>query len=193
MKNTAFLCLSYLALVMVTTGCRSILPTDHNQSKSAWETFAEAEQAFAQIIPHETTSEDLKELGFDPEHTANVKILTYLDLIHRFMPTPSITLYDLQEDVRKCIEAKDDCRAYELTLHVNNSKRVGNPFLDVFGFKKNSHITGWSYTALIITRDDLVVYKIRSGEPNIDRVENSLKPLGPFQNLEGLVRGIPLI
>lgn len=193
MKTSTSRCLSIVALVLVTTGCKSILPTEEKESMSAWTTYDQAEAAFDQIIPHETTSEDLKQLGFDPSLTANIKVLTYLDLIHRFMPTPSITLYDLQEDVRKSIEAKDDCQAYELTLNVSKKKRFGNPVLDIFGFKKKNHITGWSYTALIITRDELVVYKIRSGEPNINRVENKFKPLGPFQSLEGLVRSIPMI
>ena len=115
----------------------------------------------------------------------------YLDLIERFIPNQSITLKDLQPDVRACIEAKDCCHAYELDLDISKSKRYGNLALDVFGFKKNTRITGWSFKALIIVKDDLVAYKIRSGQPNIERYEKKLKPLGPLQDLEGLVTKVP--
>jgi hypothetical protein len=131
-------------------------------------------------VPHKTTVADLKGLGFDPVATPNVKILTYLDLINRFIPNNSIRMQDLQPDVRSCIESKDCCHAYELTLDVSNSKRYGNVCLDVFGFTKNTHITGWSFKALIIVKDDVVAYKIRSAEPNVGRpafIVTSLKNL----------------
>ena len=40
-------------------------------------------------------------------------------------------------------------------------------------------------------KDDRVAYKIRSGQPNIERYEKKLRPLGPFQELENLVTKMP--
>jgi hypothetical protein len=168
-----------------------LLPTEVKRTRTPWKNFEEAQVAFDRIVPHKTTVADLKQLGFDPVATPNVKILTYLDLISRFLPNNSITLQDLQPDVRACIEAKDCCHAYELTLEISNSKRYGNVCLDVLGFKKYTHITGWSFKALIIVRDDVVAYKLRSAEPNLDRYERKVKPLGPLQELDGLVTKLP--
>jgi len=185
------MCLLFLALVLTNTGCRSMLPTEVKRSRTPWESFEEAQAAYDKIIPHKTTVADLKSLGFDPATTPNIKILTYLDLINRFIPNDSITMADLQPDVRACIESKDCCHAYEMSLDVLNSKRYGNVAMDVFGFKKYTHITGWNFKALIIVKDDIVAYKIRSGEPNVNRYDRKKKPLGPFQELDGLVGKLP--
>jgi hypothetical protein len=185
------MCLLFLALAFSTTGCRSLFPAESKTTRTPWQDFDEAQAAFDKITPHKTSVEDLKALGFDPSTTPNIKILTYLDLISRFIPNQSITLADLQPDVRACIESKDCCHAYELELDINRSKRFGNLALDVFGFKKNTRITGWSFKALVIVKDDMVAYKLRSGEPNIERYERKTKPLGPFQDLENLVTKVP--
>ena len=126
-------------------------------------------------------------MGFDPHQTPNVKILTYLDIIQRFIPNASITLNDLQEDVRACIESKDCCHAYELDLEMTDSKRYGNLVLDMFGFNRKTKTTGWTFKALIIVKDDVVAYKLRSGEPNVDKLEKKTKPLGPLQEIDNVL------
>lgn len=168
-----------------------MLPSEVKRPRTPWQNFEEAQAAFDRIVPHKTTVADLKGLGFDPATTPNVKVLTYLDLINRFIPNNSITLKDLQPDVRACIESKDCCHAYELNLDIVSSQRYGNVCLDVFGFKKYTHVTGWRFNALIIVKDDVVAYKLRSGEPKIDRYERKKKPLGPFQELENMVTKAP--
>jgi hypothetical protein len=190
MKSFA-MSLLFIALVTSTTGCKSLFPTESKTTRTPWQNFDEAQAAFDKIMPHKTSTEELKALGFDPSTTPNIKVLTYLELIERFIPNQSITLNDLQPDVRACIESKDCCHAYELELDISKSKRYGNLALDVFGFKKNTRVTGWSFKALIIVKDDLVAYKIRSGQPNIERYDKKFKPLGPFQDLEGLVTKVP--
>lgn len=184
-------CLLFLALVLTTSGCSSLLPTEDKRPRTSWTNFNDAQAAFDKIIPHKTTVGDLKDLGFDPHSLPNVRILTYLDLINRFIPNNSISLNDLQPDVRACIESKDCCHAYELQLDVTHNKRYGNVVLDVFGFRKKSHITGWKYNALIIVKDDVVAYKLRSGEPNVNRYEKKIKPLGPFQELDQVIWKMP--
>lgn len=186
MKMSLTMSLPLLAVVF-TTGCRSLLPSESNRSRTQWKSYEEAQAAFDQIVPHETTAGDLQCLGFDPDTTANLKVLTYVDLLRRFIPNSSVTLADLHPDVRRCIEAKDACRVYELDLAVTHSKRFGNLFADMFGFKKKSHITGWNIKMLVLVKDDVVAYKLLSGEPQIDRYERKTKPLGPFQEMDGIV------
>lgn len=187
MKVTLTLRLTFLALVLLTTGCKSMFPTEDAKTKAKWRSYDEAQAGFDKIIPHQTTLEHLKEMGYDPHATPNVKILTYLDLIERFIPNASITKDDLHKDVRDCIEAKDSCKAYELNLLVSHSKRYGNLFLDIFGFKKKTRITGWNFKALLIANDDVITYKILSGVPLVDRYEKKVKPLGPLQDLESIL------
>jgi len=179
-------CLLCLALVASTTGCKSLFSSSSQRSRTPWQNFEQAQAAYDQVIPHKTSVAELKGLGFDPLTTPNVKILTYLDLIQRFIPNASITLNDLQPDVRSCIESKDCCHAYEMDLELTDSKRYGNLFLDVFGFNRKTKTTGWTFKALIIVKDETVAYKLRSGEPNVDKLEKKTKPLGPLQELDNI-------
>lgn len=181
------MCLLCLALVSITTGCKSLFSSSAQRTRTPWQNFDEAQTAYEKVVPHKTTISELKELGFDPNTTPNIKILTYLDLIQRFIPNSSITLNDLQPDVRSCIESKDCCHAYEMELDMTDSKRYGNLALDVFGFNRKTKTTGWRFKALVIVKDDVVAYKIRSGEPNVDRLERKTKPLGPLQELDNIV------
>jgi hypothetical protein len=184
------MCLLYLALVLTTTGCKSLFSSTSHRSRTPWLNFDEAQTAYDTVIPHKTTLTELKSLGFDPLTTPNVKILTYLDLIQRFIPNSSITIQDLQPDVRDCIESKDCCHAYEMDLDLTDSKRYGNLALDVFGFNRRTRTSGWRFKALVIVKDDVVAYKLRSGEPNVNRLEQKKKPLGPLQEMDNIVMKI---
>jgi hypothetical protein len=181
------MCLLYLALVLTTTGCKALFSSSSQRSRTPWQNFDEAQAAYDKVVPHQTTIVELKTMGFDPLTTPNVKILTYLDLIQRFLPNNSITLEDLQPDVRACIESKDCCHAYEMDLDLTDSKRYGNLMLDVFGFNRKTKTSGWTFKALIIVKDDIVAYKLRSGEPNVDRLEQKTKPLGPLQEMDNIL------
>jgi hypothetical protein len=180
-----------LAALLFTTGCKSLLPVDNFNPHNKWKSYEEAHTAFERIVPHQTTVADLRVMGFDPLHSPNIKVLTYLDIIQRFSPNQSITKSDLPLDVLSCLEAKDGCRGFELIIEATTRKRFGSLPMDALGFKKNVHVTGWSFRALLIIQNDLVTYKLSSGEPRVNRYERKHKPLGPFQELEGLVTKLP--
>jgi len=180
------LSISLLICLFTLTGCK-ILPSEKRISQSPWKTYEEAQQSLDRVIPNITTSTELKFLGYDPSKTANLKILTYLDLIRIFMPNASITLEDIHPEVKKCIQSKDNCRAYELDVEMTDKDRFGNVIPDIFGFRKNTKTTGWRFRALILVRDEKVVYKLSSGQPALNLVEKKSNPLGPFQELDNLL------
>src|ERR1051325_10055576 len=158
MNKSLSLCL--IALVALASGCRSLFTSGSNTAQSSWKDFAEAKAAFDQIVPGLSTTEELECLGFDPFSNPNVKILTYLDVTTRFLPNNSIQKPDLPKSVRDCLEAKNECQAYELDLTITRSKRYGNLFLDMFGFNRKTRETGWNFKALIVLNRDQVVYKL---------------------------------
>src|SRR3990172_8102823 len=92
-------------------GCGSLLPSSRIELESPWHSYEEAIISFDKIIVNKTTAEELRGLGFDPFSTPNVKVLTYLDVMNRFMPNPSIRKEDLPEGVQQCIAKKSDCKA----------------------------------------------------------------------------------
>ncbi len=169
------------ALHISLSACSNALPRSERTMRSPWDSFEEAMTAYEKIIPYETTKEDLKALGYDPYSTPNVKILSYLDVIQRFMPNNSIKQEDLDPGVDFCLKARERCLAYEATPGNAKSKRVGNVMLDLMTFKRKTVDTGWFFNALIVMVDDVAVYKVWSGSPLISGEETRKNPLGPLQ------------
>ena len=188
------LCILLIVMAFFTGGCSSLLPSTRRDIGSRWKTFDEAKTAFDNVVPYKTTSEELESMGIDPFTTPNTEILTYLDIIHRFMPNPSITEEDIAQGIQDCLSAKDDCQAHEFVVKEISKKRYGNLILDFFNFKRQTRTSGWEFHPLIVVKDDLVVYKMWSGKPNINETVEETNPLGPLQNtgnfLTKLVNGL---
>ena len=175
--------------LLLLTGCSSVLPTAHLTTKSSFTNYAQVQAAFDRIVPYQTHVSDLKPLGLDPDSSANVKVLTYVDVMRHFMPNPAITKDDLHPAVRDCIEARENGHAYQVELSDITSKRYGSAFLDVLGFKRRTRETGWRFNGLILTTNSVVVYKLSSGEPAVSTDQMRVKPFGPLQELDSAVMG----
>ncbi len=173
-----------VGLIVNLSGCGNALPREENNVRSRWASFEEAMADYEKIIPFETTKKELAELGFDPYTQPNIRILSYLDVIQRFMPNHSITLDDLDEAVSFCIKSRAQCIAYEAQPQKTKSKRVGNVALDMMTFKRRTLRSGWSFYALILINDGIVVYKVWSGEPIVSGEKIRKNPLGPLQGLD---------
>lgn len=173
-----------LAGMFLTAGCKCLFSHGQSTTVSHWKDYKDVEIAFGKIVPYHTTVEDLQMLNFDPKLSPNIKILTYVDILQTFMPTPAIRQQDLPAGVRDCIKAQENSRALLIELHDTKDQRHGNLFLDIFGFKRYTHTSGWEFKGLILIKDDLVVYKLSSGEPRVSRDDNKVKPLGPLQELD---------
>lgn len=184
--------LFFIASSLVLSGCSSkaLLPKHENKTESPWGNFQEAKAAFDKVIPNQTTLLELKSLGFDPEKTPNINRITYLEVIQHFMPNQSIRPEDLDPSVRACLEARKDCFAYEIEPGILESERYGNVALDVLNFDRKTKRYGWKFIALIVVKEELVVYKLWGGQPNVLTYERQRNPLGPFQNLGGVLDAV---
>ena len=184
--------MKWFILVMVggLFGCSTsvLLPSEKNVIESPWETFDEAKNSYDLIIPNYTKVEELAELGFDPFSTPNLVRLNYLDVISKFIPNQAVDVQDLDPNVRKCIQARDSCYAYHATPNNNSKKRVGNLFLDVMNFRKQTRLAGWTFDAFIVILDDTVVYKIWGGQPTMVESKDKKNPLGPIQGIRDILR-----
>lgn len=179
---------------LLLAGCASLFPKSGAATEAMWKSYDEVQAAFDRIVPHETSVNELECLGFHPNVSPNVRLLTYVDIIQRFIPNPAITKDDLDEAVRACIEAREKSRAFELELNNVKSKRHGNLFLDMTSFKRQTHESGWQFKGLILIKDDVVVYKLSSGQPSVSKAEVKVRPLGPLQEIDGLFfRGLDAV
>lgn len=179
-----------LGLTILTTGCQSLFLARQQTTLTRWTNWDQVNLDFNKITPNQTTVSDLRTMGFDPKVTPNIKIMPYVDVVPIFMPNPNIHLADLPVGVRVYVQAKQGNQAYLVELENLNDKRHGNLLLDVFGFKRRTHQSGWQFKGLILIKDNMVVYTLSSGEPDISREDTSVRPLGPFQEVDTSIGAI---
>lgn len=170
-------------------GTSGILPEEASLVQSPFDNYGDALLAFEEVSVQETTLAQLFNSGYDVTTFPNVRSLSYLDLIARFLPHDSITFADLDPALRACLEARLSCRGYQLTPSHVEQERVGSVMLDVFNFKRTEIKTGWQAEAIFVLHDDVVVYKLWSGTQRVSETHQRTNPLGPFQNLGGAFSG----
>jgi hypothetical protein len=172
--------------MLLTAGCASMFPSKITTVESRWKSYVEIDAAFGKIIPYKSNTNDLRTLGFYPGVSPNIKLLNHADIVKIFLPNSAIEKKDLPGGVRDCIESPEQSYAYLIELQKVNSKRYGNFFLDLFGFRRKTHEEGWEFKGLILIKSGIIVYKLSSGEPEISRNEKEVKPLGPLQDMGGV-------
>ena len=188
MKSAPLVCtLAFSALA----GCSSLLPQSKETTGPAgggWKSFAEAEKTFAGITPGKTTDKDLAQLQLDPRSNPNVTLLPRHELLQRFIINQSITVADLDEGVRECLEAREQCRVLEVNQSASQKKRTGNAALDVAKLYRETHTSGWRFCGLLLVKDGVVVYKLTSGQPGIHEIAEDQDVLGPLQILSAKLK-----
>ena len=130
------LCTSLVALA----GCGGLLSDQQIQTATPFQTYDQVADSFNQIVPGMTNAQDLPNLGFDPK-TANVDVLSYMDVEGRFMQAPGLKWEHLDPAVQDCIRARLYCTGYvfhpghasgsgpaEVTLLVMNGRVVHKVF-----------------------------------------------------------------
>jgi len=172
-----------LGISFAITACSSLLPHSRQETKTPWHSYDEAQAIFAKIIPQKSSVADLKELGIDPKQTSNISILNHADLLRRLVGTGSYDVSLLDEALRACLSSQSTCFAYEMEQTFTEKKRVGNFWLDFLNFKKQIDISGWQFNAIVVVNENMVIYKLWSGKPNIQQVEVERSPLGPLQGI----------
>lgn len=181
--------LAGVLLLLAACGCSSLLPNSEATTASSWQSYAQAQQAFDRILPGKTTAIELKQLNLDPGSNPNIVILNYADVLRRFMVSQSLSIEDLDAGVRECVVAKTLCRGYEVDQKLLNRQRKGNFFLDILGFRRETHTAGWRFQGLVLIKEGVVIYKLTGGQPTIAETEHSTTPLGPVQSVAGKFLG----
>jgi hypothetical protein len=187
MKTCGKLLVTVLLLLLF-VGCARLLPSSKTTIISLWEDFDSAKSNYEKVIPGKTTIEELNQIGFDPYKVPNIRILNATDTINIFMQNPSLRIENQDPGVQKCFEVKARCTSYRIEPSIQDSKRIGNFWLDLFTFKRHTVTTGWEFRGLIIIVDSVVVYKDpEGGRPSIHTEDVQNKPLGPLQDAASII------
>ena len=178
-------------LLGLLSACSALLPKSDTAVKDRWDSFDSARATFERIVPYQTRTGDMVQMGYDPFSNPAVTILTYADVIRRLIPSTTIDSMKLNRGIVECVSAQELCQVYEIDLKRLHRKRSGNFWLDFLNFRRRTEISGWRFSALVLLNNDFVVYKLWSGQPVIREVEESVNPLGPLQGSgEAVFRGL---
>src|SRR5207237_4011693 len=118
-RSNSFLATGRAALVFflgTVAGCSSLLPKSKETTGAAgsgWQSYQDAQQAFDRIVPGKTTVAELAWMKLDPRANPNITILPRYEVMSRFIVNQTVTDNDLDEGVRLCIEARQNCRALQ--------------------------------------------------------------------------------
>jgi len=170
-----------LAACFSLVGCGHLLPRGSSAAASPFDSYDAAREALEKVVPYQTTSDELKGLGFDPQATANVTIIPYPEVVTRLAPNPGIPLEALEPGVRDCILAQTKCRAYVFRFGQQRRVREGAFWPDFLNFRRHVIVTGWRFEGLVVVRNGVVLFRNIGGEPRIDTVEHQVNPLGFLQ------------
>lgn len=186
MRLDLLLRLIIFSALLLQVGCVGLLPRSKEITESPWPKYDDARDAFDAVIVGRSTTDDLKQLGFDLAASPNIRVLNYLELAETLQGIP---FSELDPGLQACIRARSECRAYVFEPKRTYSKRVGNFWLDILNFKRKTHQTGWRFRAMFVLVNHHVAYKLSSGEPKIDQMQDQVNPLGPFQAPADLIVG----
>jgi hypothetical protein len=168
---------------MFLSACSTILPEGESRVGLGWKDFEHARKAFETIQPYQSTRVDVHAMGLDPFKNTSVAILSYSDILQRFGTGNVLRPEQLEKGVRECMESGKRCTGYQLSVRELKNKRVGNAWLDLFNFKRQTDSDGWSFNGLIVFVDDQVVLTLHGGQPKIHESTIQKNPLGPLQTL----------
>lgn len=175
-------------LAIALAGCQALLPSATSRTPFGWASYEDAARALEKIVPYKTRRPELQALGFDSMDNPAVTILNFADIAQRFPATAALSSDELDQGLRDCLKAGRRCTGYAINVRQVRRKRIGSFWLDTFNFRRQSETTGWSFNALIVLVDDVVVYALSGGQPAIREYETVRNPLGPLQSLGDAIR-----
>ncbi len=173
---------SVVCATLLLAACSSLLPDTSSRTQTGWVDYDDARVSIERIVPYETHKSTLDAAGLEPRSNPAITILTYSDILQRFAVGSVVRSEDLDRGIRECLTAGKRCHGYSIVARRTKRDRIGNFWLDSLGFRREVDVTGWSFNALILFIDDLVVYTVHGGQPNIRERELTRNPLGPLQS-----------
>jgi hypothetical protein len=159
-----------------------MLPVSHSNS-SSFTSFDEARNAVVALAPMKSSKKTVGPSGVDFARQPNSKTLTHSEIVRLLVPAGLLKREDLDPGIMVCVQARDACSGLDITASRITKARTGNFFADFINYRQRTETTGWRFNALILYVDDMVVYRSWGGQPQVDEVEESTRPLGPFQDI----------
>jgi len=179
-----------VALAALLSGCEALLPKTAQQTNVGWADFNDARRVIESFVPYKTTRAEIAAEGIDPFVNPAVSLLSFSDILQRFAASSAMRPEDFDPGIRDCLTAGKRCTGLAVLVQRTKRDRVGNFWLDSLNFRREIDTSGFIFNALVILVDDVVVYTLYGGQPNISNHEVTRNPLGPLQGWGDQVPGL---
>jgi len=166
-------------------GCSSTPRTSEKLTASNYSSFESARDAFLQIVPGETTSDELRALGIDPAKEGTT-IVGSMGLSARLVPFNAALVNTeqpldlLSENLPQCAGMGQRCEIW-ITRYARLRAKRRNPWLELLRFRRMRDKTGWRFDGAVVLMDGIAVESVWGGIPRIHELNDRIRPLGPFQ------------
>jgi hypothetical protein len=181
-------CSVVVPIALSLSACTALLPAGREEMLLPWASYDEAIKAIDRIEPHVMTRSVLAAERIDPSINPSITVLSFNEVLAQFPALSAVPPDKLEAGIYECLSAGKRCTGYSINVRETRTKRVGNFWLDILNFRRDTLTTGWSLHALIIFVDDVVVYALAGGQPRIEARQSSRNPLGPLQSLGESIR-----
>lgn len=176
-------------------GCvsRYLMPKEDRVAVSRWASYEAARVDFEKIIPNKTTQKDLYKIGIDPRVLPNVTILDPLTIRNLFLGNnPAVRLESLPPHIQEYLQDLDNCAGFKYKQEDIKTKGEGNILLRLMSFWVEDITKGWQFEATVFLKknNQVVVFALWQGNPNVDQIKKQIDPLGPLSKLFGSGRVI---
>lgn len=190
-RPEAWAWITLLPFVIGVSACSALLPDGRSAQGQGWVSFENARDDFQTLIPYVSTRDQVHAKGLDPFMNPSVALLTYSDLVQRLgsgMMLPQAE--NLDRGLRECLQSGTRCTGYQVSRREVSQRRLGNFWLDLLNFRRETESRGWSFLGLIVFVDDQVVLTLHGGQPRLYEFNVQRNPLGPLQGMaERAVQG----
>jgi hypothetical protein len=171
-------------LLLVVAGCSgSVLPQESSIGAPKFTTFEQVMTSYDDIKLGQTRRPDLTALGLDTQTTPNIEVLSYNQILDLFLPNETLSLKQAPVGVQRCLRDQDHCSAYIYRLDHSHARQTGGVVPELLGTEHNTYTSGWKVEIVLLLQGDVVVYKVMSGQPNMQDNNDKSQPLGPLQDL----------
>lgn len=197
------LCFSLFVPIFMLIGCAALMPSGSQQSyitAPRWNSYDQFAESSAKIILGQTTLAQMKESGFDPKVLPNTEVIK--DVRLTLLPRKSDSVELLPKEAQACYRNFMKCVGFAFIVERVDTRGEGSVALRVVNIKKKDIMTGWQakFDVYVLARkyiedgfidgtlngeDQIVVFMLLGGKPNIQQVNFKNTPLGPLDTVIG--------
>lgn len=188
--------LAGVSIMLLVGGCsKTMMPYEANIPDMPWKSFDQVAAAYKEVVEGKTTLLELQKLGFDLRRVSRAKEWNEIATRNFLLgPNQNTRVEDLPLGAQECLLAQGGCRAQEFPIGEEESRGMGNFFMNLFmekllNIQKNRKVSGWGHPVIFFYRlsDKVALFKLSDPMPTISDKRSKSDPMGWLDSAGGVI------